>query len=804
MQSIIHRLIDRMDDAAAIPDDKRDQDQSLDHKRAAGGVMIALRTMIALISPKALLENTESRTLLQPVIRGSDGEKLSVTNLLVKARLSILPVARRIWEAIAQLGVRTFVTIMEGKAEESSVAAPPAAPDVYHPASRPNPVADSARINQLIDMGFAREAAEFALIRSRNDVAAAADLILSMPHLFRPPARDVAGPAAPAAPAEDRPSSPEEETTDTGPTEPPTGANENRMDVDGTAATGASSSSILKELDLARSECRADMSTRAVVLLDRHAEAVAFGLLPAFSNNLEGVSYLLDQISELAVGHEYDNQVALSARIHLLALLIQRRASAATEPQSISRAHDVLASLRYGTPSQPGFAPVILLFAQTLLAASHTITEVKVGDDPLTPVLRTIDVSDRVFESLENQCMGILSEKELKREDIMSALLLLVILTRRSPLSIANFSIVLKAFHQPFTNLRGCHPYHAFEDSRALRGVMWAELRLLLPSARDEAADVGGFASRSRPAAYRKPELVLDFLQEECALVNPTPSQSAFHIRDKHTKITRSSEAAMPNPSEGASDDTQRRLAIDHILSELWKAVGLSQGRTAEGSTPSPGDAEAAHDFAGLLLSLLTELLGSYTSVRETFMSSIRQHGHPEVTKTEGGFISFVSDLVCCVSLQEDLSGDTEGVESRDFTRRTVLSGWAISMIVALCADITATNGGEDPDKSREALVVIRKTVLDTIAKAIKDTSAVDLASRYGKLCTLGRLVCQLLLAQASSTDRRLDESNQSMAKMMLEKNFVSLLTTAVGQIDHHFPCARTVSDSLLLAMEHL
>jgi E3 ubiquitin-protein ligase HUWE1 len=42
------------------------------------------------------------------------------------------------------------------------------------------------------------------------------------------------------------------------------------------------------------------------------------------------------------------------------------------------------------------------------------------------------------------------------------------------------------------------------------------------------------------------------------------------------------------------------------------------------------------------------------------------------------------------------------------------------------------------------------------------------------------------------------------MAKTMIEKNFVSTLTAAAGEVDLNYPNVRSVLGSILRALEHL
>jgi E3 ubiquitin-protein ligase HUWE1 len=121
-------------------------------------------------------------------------------------------------------------------------------------------------------------------------------------------------------------------------------------------------------------------------------------------------------------------------------------------------------------------------------------------------------------------------------------------------------------------------------------------------------------------------------------------------------------------------------------------------------------------------------------------------------------------------------------------------------MLVALCSDITT---GSDAKVVSEDLTSIRKTVLDAIIKVLKDSSTQDANVRYGKLWAMGELVYRLLTAKSAIAPRH-DDSSLLLAKAMVEKNFVGLITDAMGGVDLNFPNIKVPLMSLLKALDHL
>jgi E3 ubiquitin-protein ligase HUWE1 len=166
--------------------------------------------------------------------------------------------------------------------------------------------------------------------------------------------------------------------------------------------------------------------------------------------------------------------------------------------------------------------------------------------------------------------------------------------------------------------------------------------------------------------------------------------------------------------------------------------------------------------------------------------------------KARNGIQPIVNDLVGCVELGRDLS--SSGQKGVKPTRRAIISGWATSMLVALCSDISTAS---DAKTVSEDLTTIRKTVLDAIIKVLKDSSTQDANVRYGKLWAVGELVYRLLTAKSAIAPRH-DDSSLLLAKAMVEKNFVGLITVSMGSVDLNFPNIKVPLLSLLKALDHL
>ena len=126
-----------------------------------------------------------------------------------------------------------------------------------------------------------------------------------------------------------------------------------------------------------------------------------------------------------------------------------------------------------------------------------------------------------------------------------------------------------------------------------------------------------------------------------------------------------------------------------------------------------------------------------------------------------------------------------------------------MTTIVAICADTSATQDGKETPPE---LASIRRFVIEAISRAIKDLSSYDgVENRYGRLLALVDLIHRLLTARFVHSPRKQHDDNPTqIAKVMLEKNFVATLTSALSDVDLNYPNIRGLVAAILRPLESL
>ncbi|KAN0062881.1 E3 ubiquitin-protein ligase tom1 [Thecaphora frezii] len=218
--------------------------------------------------------------------------------------------------------------------------------------------------------------------------------------------------------------------------------------------------------------------------------------------------------------------------------------------------------------------------------------------------------------------------------------------------------------------------------------------------------------------------------------------------------------------------------------------------------------------YTCFIMQCLTEMLSSYSSCKSALINASRKKlfapalsGGPLATpgcKDAPGSSRAKTNVLGFLLTEMVPAGFLQSYESTELRKRMAQSNWAMSVIVALTADVTVhTDVREVP----QDLINVRRIVLDAIAKAIKDAcaSTEPIEVRYGRLFALSELCHRLLIARPNVTSgKQTEDLTLHMAKTMLEKSFVTVLTSALADVDLNLPSVKSLLDTILRPLEHL
>ncbi|UTT88591.1 hypothetical protein NDA17_001733 [Ustilago hordei] len=282
------------------------------------------------------------------------------------------------------------------------------------------------------------------------------------------------------------------------------------------------------------------------------------------------------------------------------------------------------------------------------------------------------------------------------------------------------------------------------------------------------------------------------------------------------------SETSANGPTANASDATS--ASAEPSVSSTTSAVPEKEKEKTEEQKQD----DIAFFYSSFLMQCLTELLSSYSTCKTSFTNfskkrlfaaaagTIATHvatpaagpsssatfapgtpGAKETGRSRAGILgTFLTDLVP--------AGFLSSYGNAELRRKMTLSNWAMSVLVALTADVTVHI---DVKEVPADLIAVRKTVLDAIARAIKEAASCSepIEVRYGRLYALSDLCYRLLIARPNSTGgKQTEDLTLHMAKTMLEKNYVTVLTSAIADVDLNLPTVKSLLEAILRPLEHL
>ena len=243
----------------------------------------------------------------------------------------------------------------------------------------------------------------------------------------------------------------------------------------------------------------------------------------------------------------------------------------------------------------------------------------------------------------------------------------------------------------------------------------------------------------------------------------------------------------------------------------------LATGSTTTGASTAPApttstkpekpefraEAHPIYIYRCFLIQCLTELLSCYNRSKIEFINFSRK-SHPREAITPSKPRSAVLnhllyDLIPMGSLlqQDDMA----------CKKKATISNSAISAVVALASQTgERSKDGEEPE-----LLFVRKFVLESMLKAFKDatTSGEPLDARYARMLSLADLFHRMLSGRpnhggGAASGLLSEKSQEQIARIMFEKNFIGALTNSLADIDLNFPSARRVIKYILRPLKGL
>ncbi|CAG8796140.1 2978_t:CDS:2, partial [Racocetra persica] len=465
---------------------------------------------------------------------------------------------------------------------------------------------------------------------------------------------------------------------------------------------------------------------------------------------------------------------------------------------------------------------------------------------------------------LLDYCLSLLKRKDLDK-DIMNALLRIVVrLTRRHSDAIDfvnkdGLNLLFNSFKSRAHDFRGQQIFivmilrHALEDASVLESIIDKEIKNWFANPRPRGGDINAYLRNNAQFALRAPEIFIQSTKKLCKLTrydsNGRNQQITLikpdteDISTTTTKDTTVNEEEMtdtlPVPSTSVSLGSPKKFSfgsetaesiVQFIANELVatrvqanqtldtklpdtnlndrnenaNSSATTSTPTNNTNTPQPVFKPEEHLdylYRCFLLQCLTELLSSYPSCKIEVVNLSRRRnsmGSSTQSKSKTSLLYYLLNELLpygCIT-------PSTNIEMR---KRYGQSKWTTSALVALCSNV----GSEDDKKPQPEIIQVRKFGLDCIIKSFKTaiSSSDPIETKYGRLLSLAELCYAILNSRTgpnTTANKPIDDGPASIAKIMLDKNFVNTLTDALAEVDLNYPSARILINALLKPFECL
>jgi E3 ubiquitin-protein ligase HUWE1 len=629
---------------------------------------------------------------------------------------------------------------------------------------------------------------------------------------------------------------------------------------------GKSADEWRNELNTVREPLKSEVGRLALRLVDEHPDLI-FDVHNAFVGRDDGyqrssVRLLIDDIPSFAANSQ-DREQHLAVRCRLLALVLNEAPTsfAATvmgdEQGFMDVVLNLLLSFSIDTAAKqttiPKWLAALMLVAEALLSLSEdprSITLPKEGDPIVAQETLTGPPYDKARTVLFDFSLRLLALPGLPRDELLASLRLLVFITRDHGLAIQfvkrdGVPLLFQSIKSSSGGVAGSQSYvsiilrHIVEDPVVLRHIIREEVQRFFSHPRTRTVDATGYVRACNALALREPKAFIDITKSLAQLERPFAYMSQIIPKEQDSQeggISSVESGKESKPHTGSQAEiTAHTLpslpeyfeAVVHFLVGELVEVVRSSSRPSEGASNSEStipeassadgglrhpnqperkpageaqDSKPDHYYSGFLMQSLTELMFSYDACKTAFLSysPSKRSSVPSKDATKGRLnaLNFVlSDLISFRTIDLDPSNDARN--------KVPLCNWAMSLIVALCVDTSSSQPIKDVSPE---LIAVRKTVLEAISRAIKDPSQSEsLDARYGRLLALADLCYRLLTVRFNPGLRKPHEETPThIAKIMLEKNFVSTLTNALAEVDLNYPNVRVVVAAMLKPLELL
>lgn len=446
-------------------------------------------------------------------------------------------------------------------------------------------------------------------------------------------------------------------------------------------------------------------------------------------------------------------------------------------------------------------------------------------DDPMEEDTDTNTVAFEQRSKLLQCCVSLLQKNKLSRDDIYAILRMIVRLTKdhSAALHFVELGGVPLLFIKPRSGLEGLQGQQAFiililrhivESKTVLENTMKDIITNWFTNPRPRNMDISSFVRSNAHVALRDPASFVNVTTDICRLARYDEYEINRQIKLKKQDDEKSEQEPVLTKQPSSSQAVVYFL-LNEIMTIRTEVTALAAKKDSL-TDEEKKEENIKFVYTGFLLQCLVELISSYPSCKYDIFNFCKRQNGQRTTTLDGKHRSFVSMLI-----NDLLPYNHTNPSSEETRKQQGLSSWTASTLVAMSYDASSCNDMSPQHKSE--LIQVRKYVLEAVVRALKETIASsDPASvKYSKFLAFADLCHRILnarpnvgssiprslgggLPQANNNNTSKEDKALSNAKIMLDKNFVAVLTSAISDIDINYPHSKTILNAMLRPLEQL
>jgi E3 ubiquitin-protein ligase HUWE1 len=596
-------------------------------------------------------------------------------------------------------------------------------------------------------------------------------------------------------------------------------------------------------LDKARKDLLNRLPDTILSLLD-HTDNVVFDVKGLISiimkSEMERIAILIIQKIQtirIAVSSDIDNtynEKRLSTILRLVALIVNDpvfQSDFISQSATSGFETHLLEILKFCTEQEnklpTWLSPTLLILEVYISIADEPKASNLIKEDKETGILSIeplVQSSAGLSEEQKSQLMAILVRllgRNTLHNDLLHSLLRISTRLTRSN-NLAQLFVELGGLPYLFRHLGEHFPgrlaltiiilRHVVEVRNILITSIEREISHWFSYPRARTAEINSYLKANAHLACRDPEIFIECTSRLCILsrYDPTgrhqtlalkPKPQSSELASEDPKMAEAGSSAVTSPVATSSIEKVvsdlHRNATSTVLSFLISEIlRLKNGELHDSSEATDHN----HIKRGLSLQCLSELVISFPNCRLEVLALSQKILSKNLSEKPGRnplLSHLLNDL-----LPSGINSN-ESDQSLEIKRKTVESNWAALLIIGMCTGPST----EISDDNKADLASLRKAILDSISRSWKDAihSNESLEIRYSRFVALSDLCYKILTIRSNgSANRAIEDALTSCVKVMLEKGFVTTMTSALTEVDVFHPLANTISSSILKPLELL